>query len=146
MGTSTLHHPSFQWRMRLFVSSRFQDLRHKDSRSWLCLAPIMIINKSRSGTRLLFIFPKVSGLVSSQNNTIYKVLACFPLGLKTNGTRLSVLARSGSRFDYQKVSFSDSSNFYFLCVNHTSSIVQSSPFEPYSRGQTLTLKKPFLFS
>ena len=87
------------------------------SRSRLGLAPIFIIDKSRSRTRSLVYLSRSlgPGLVTKywKSEKFVKVSSCSRLGLETEGTRLSVSSRSRLTFDFQKVSVSDSSICYF---------------------------------
>ena len=98
--------------------NKFWLLAPRLSWSRLSVAPIFIINKSRSRTRLFFnssiSFCLCLVIDSCKSGKFVKVLSRSRLGLETKGTRLSVSSRSRFNFDYKKVSVSDSSSYYFF--------------------------------
>ena len=88
---------------------------HRDSRS--CQAPILIVDKSRYRSCLLLYLSRSlkPGLVPKSEKFVkFSSCSC----LETKGTRLSVLYRLHSTFDFQKVSFSD-----FPFVNLSRSLI-----------------------
>jgi hypothetical protein len=119
--------PLIQGRTRLSVLSRFQDLRHQDSRSRLVSLQFWWWKSLGFGHLCLFILQQVSGMVSSKNIGNLEYLLGSRLVL-FSASRLSVSSRSRSTFDYQK-----SQSWTRPFVNFSRSLVLSRVAKYWSR-------------